>query len=424
MRLLDIIKIAQNNLIRSKLRTFLTVIAVFIGALTISLTNGVGNGVKAYVNKQLGNVGVENTLIVRTKQENQGFGPNNSVSKYDPDKTTSGQFDIRQLNENDRQKVATIAGVTKLTPMQNIRIDYVTSGTDKYVASVTQFIDGLHLDMSAGKVVDNNSADQITIPQKYVSVLGFSSDQAAIGKGLTLGFKDVQNKLIERTVTIVGVQQNSLLGNQEMNLSLPLAIEIHSLQTKGVASLADRYQAFLANYDSHYTKAQVDELKKHFDKEGYQAQTLEDQIGVISNVINSIQIALNLFGAIALLAASFGIVNTLLMAVNERTREIGLMKALGTSNRTIFTIFSCEAMSLGLWGAALGVLASMGLGQIINHIATQTFLKNFPGFSLLAFPILPSLGVIGLIVLIAFIAGALPSLKASRLDPIEALRYE
>ena len=100
------------------------------------------------------------------------------------------------------------------------------------------------------------------------------------------------------------------------------------------------------------------------------------------------------------------------------------MKALGSSRRSIFGIFSLEAISLGFWGALLGVLTSMGIGTIVNPIASSTFLADFDGFNLLAFPLLPSAGIIALIMVIAFIAGALPSLKASRLNPIEALRYE
>ena len=214
------------------------------------------------------------------------------------------------------------------------------------------------------------------------------------------------------------------MGTGGWYVSQGLARQLHNIQTDGIEALANNYMGASGKFPADYTQEQIDALKQRVDKAGYLAMTVQDQIGIVTQIIDTIQIALNIFGAIALLAASFGIVNTLLMAVNERTREIGLMKALGSSRRSIFDIFSLEAVSLGFWGALLGVLVSIGIGAIVNPIASDTFLKDFEGFNLLAFPLLPSLGIIGLIMLIAFIAGAMPSLKASRLNPIEALRYE
>ena len=135
-------------------------------------------------------------------------------------------------------------------------------------------------------------------------------------------------------------------------------------------------------------------------------------------------VVLNVFGAIALLAATFGIVNTLLMAVNERTSEIGLMKALGADRKTIFTIFSLEAGSIGFWGSLSGIVMSIIVGLIANEYASRNFLKDFVGFDLFAFPFFTFFGILVGGVVLALIAGALPSLRASRLDPIRALRYE
>lgn len=152
--------------------------------------------------------------------------------------------------------------------------------------------------------------------------------------------------------------------------------------------------------------------------------TVEDTIGIIKQVIDAITAVLNFFAAIALLAASFGIINTLLMAVQERTREIGLMKAMGLGRNKIFLLFSIEAVLIGFWGSLLGSLAGIGIGQVVNRIARDSFLKDLPGFNLTVFSP-QSVAVIMLIIMtIAFIAGTLPARRASQKDPIEALRYE
>jgi putative ABC transport system permease protein len=129
-------------------------------------------------------------------------------------------------------------------------------------------------------------------------------------------------------------------------------------------------------------------------------------------------------GIIALLAASFGIINTLLMSVYERTQEVGLMKALGMGRRVVFALFAFEAILVGFWGSLIATLIAFGASQVINTFATKTFLSGFENFQLLVVTPLNVLGVIALIMLIAFLAGTLPAVKASRLNPIDALRSE
>lgn len=159
-------------------------------------------------------------------------------------------------------------------------------------------------------------------------------------------------------------------------------------------------------------------------EKGYTAATIDDQIGIFKQVIDAIIMVFNFFAAIALLAASFGIVNTLFMAVQERTKEIGLMKAMGMGSNKVFLLFSIEAILLGFWGSLLGSLAGIGVGKLANAVATDTFLKDLAGFELTRFPLTSILTIMLIIMAIAFLAGTLPARRASKKDPIEALRYE
>lgn len=140
-------------------------------------------------------------------------------------------------------------------------------------------------------------------------------------------------------------------------------------------------------------------------------------------MIDAIVLVLNGFAVIALVAAGIGIVNTLFMAVQERTREVGLMKAMGLSSARVFSLFSIEAVVIGLVGSALGVLAAIGIGQVVGGISGD-LLANLPGLTLIAFePVTVAAVVLG-VMAIAFLAGTLPALRAARQDPISSLRYE
>jgi putative ABC transport system permease protein len=422
MRTRDLIRTSQSNLFRSKLRTTLTIIAVFVGAFTISLTNGVGNGVKSYIDRQLGNVGVENAFVVQAKSP-QSNPISTDVVKYDPEITT-GQFNVALLTQNDINKISYIKDVKKIIPAYTMQISYISAGNDKFVAMASQYVEGFNLDMAAGRVLNVANPNEVTIPIRYVSHLGFSNAEDAIGKNLIVGYKNSQAQMLEKTLTIVGVQQESVLGNSAISVGPDFSRQIQTEQSAGNANLTDVYQGLLVEFDASLTDEEQESLKGLLEANNYTAQTIQDQIGTFSQIISGITAGLNVFGIIALFVATFGIINTLLMAVNERTSEIGLMKALGANSRTVFGIFSLEAASIGFWGALIGILASMGVGAIVNRFAANNFLKDFVGFNLLEFPWFSSLAILIGIVVLSFLAGTLPSLKASRLDPIKALRYE
>ena len=177
-------------------------------------------------------------------------------------------------------------------------------------------------------------------------------------------------------------------------------------------------------YDILRQAADIDALKKTVVDEGFSVQTIQDQLGVITTVIAGIVGVLNAFAIIALLAASFGIVNTLLMSVQERTREIGLMKAMGMGSRRVFALFSLEATFIGFLGSALGALVAVLLGTALSAGLAAGPLAALPGLNILLFDPASIAGIIILIMAIAFVSGTLPARRAARQNPIESLRYE
>ena len=186
----------------------------------------------------------------------------------------------------------------------------------------------------------------------------------------------------------------------------------------------EKIYAVTATYDyDNYTE---EEVHNALEEIGLAGMTLNDIIGTIKSFFDIMTGVLTIFGAIALAAAAIGIINTLFLSVQERTREIGLDKALGMSSRHVFLSFSIEAILLGFWGSVVGIILSMIAGNAMNVAfhAEGGLLEAFPTFNLVQYPIENIISITIIVMIIAFLAGTIPARSAARKDPIDALRYE
>jgi putative ABC transport system permease protein len=434
VKLLDIIRTASSNTLRSKLRTSLTVIAIFIGSFTLTLTNGLGSGISTYIDAQINNLGAKDVLVIRAGDSSVGGGDTSDSDKpkeYDASKkiaTTSFGIATTVLTDNDITKIKKVAGIKSVEPNLALAPDYIASGLNdkKYQISANPYITGTKVELASGEQLNNDSTEiNLLLPVEYVEVLGYTDNQDAINKKVEIGVTDGTGQQRKLTATIKGVQQKGVTNAGGMNTNTALTNAIYKAQTNGLpASTINSYTALVAKFDANYSKEQIDSLKKDLKDKGYAATTFEEQIGSFKQVIEGIVLVLNAFAVIALLAASFGIINTLLMSVQERTKEIGLMKAMGMSSSKIFMLFSAEAVMLGFWGSFIGVVVAQIVGRIINSIVSNGILKDLAGLTLLSFPLQSTVTIVLIVMVIAFLAGTLPAFRAARQNPIDSLRYE
>lgn len=419
MKLLDLARTANRNLSRSRLRTFLTISAIFVGAFTLTLTTALGSGAQQYLDRQLGNVTAPGVFYVMPKAET-GFGTD-EVKEYDPKKVSAANQFVATLSTADVNKLKDVKGVEEVKPYYSISGSYMSRGGDakKYVASGFTIYTDFSLDLAAGRLLNDGDRDRIILPDNYLSPLGFSNANEAVNKKITIAYQDLAQKTIERQMTVVGVMKKSFVTQAD------IYIDDNTAKTMAESQGQDkRFMAAAVKFTDGDPAKEADQKKLLTEAGNYDAISMKEQIKTITTIISAITTALNVVGVIALFAASFGIINTLLMSVYERTQEVGLMKALGMRRAKVFALFAIEAVLVGFWGSVVAVATGYGVSKVVTQWASTSFLKDFQGFELLVVTPMNALFVVVLIMAIAFLAGTLPALKASRLNPIEALRSE
>ena len=434
MKVLDIIHDANANLWRSKLRSFLTILAIFVGSFTIILNSAINAGVNDFMDKQIANMGGDGYLEMMPAETYDSLASmmgGNGPQEYTEDKDSANASTY--LKEEQIEKAKKIDGIKVFNVLPNSSADYITSKkTDKrYRINLNLVVEGIKFDMSNGETpkFEKDAPYEIAVNEDLAKALGYENVADIVGETVQIAVpknlacytaikRSECQEIID--VKVSGTQAPGILSMGGSRANLSLWNRINAINYEGMPAETNRSYQATADVDPE----KIDDIKAELEKIGLKAMSVKDEAGMFQSFFDAILVVFNIFGGIALIAASIGIVNTLFMSVQERTREIGLDKALGMSNSKVFLSFSAEAIMLGFWGSAFGIIVSMIVGNIANKVAVETFLKDFPTFQLTIFEPMTMISIALTIMFIAFLAGTLPARRASKKNPIDALRYE
>ncbi len=413
MKAADLLGTSLSNLRRRKLRTGLTVLAVVIGATLISLMVSLSSGVQSFVVEQFSLFIPQDAMYVSNGQSLFGGQQGGSPREI------TGPTTIRAFTSQDVSRIEAVGGVQEVDPVVNVSVrDISPQGSDKkYTVSVSTGPDYLVRlrPLVAGDYFGTESSGECLIPYSYVTLFGWGDAQNALGRtvSLTVGKLNPYNSAtMQFQFNVRGVMQNTLNASQVL------------VPTADAVSMARYYTDSSQLYSSAepgtvlLVKAAGDSavpaVAGAIESLGYTVTTAADILAQINNVFRIIQIGLAAFGIISLVVAAIGIINTLLMAVYERTREIGIMKAVGATRDTVRSMFTLEGAALGFIGGVIGVILGWGASYLVSRLGT---LSTLVSADIVILAISVSVGI-------GLFFGFYPAWQGSKLDPIQALRAE
>ncbi len=415
----DMARSALSNLGRRKVRTVLTAIGIVVGILTIVTMVSLGIGVRAELNKQFAAIGLERVFVSPPEAERNFFTQFRSPERTKP--ILPADVERWGALPNVAEVIAEVDlpfGVGARIDLNGAATTAGISGDDVFNAPFlrppTALAGTIELPASGGSVVLNRGV---------LEEIDQTVEQARplIGQQLDLVLETPQGDRRSFPLTLVGISSDE---SPFLKVALPDRAVMKSWWFNKPDLLAtDGYdQVIIRGVDTTAANA----LSEQIEAEGFRVQSLQLLLDLADQVFGIINIMLSSVGGLALLVASLGIVNTMIMSIYERTREIGTLKAIGASRGDIRAMFMLEAGMLGLIGGLVGVILGWGLGKILNRVILWYVERNdlpIRGDFFVVSPTL-ALAALGFATLVGVVAGLYPANRAARLDPLLALRHE
>ena len=488
MSFLDILQLALRNLRQAKLRATLTTMGVIVGVAVIVTMVSFGLGLQRNMLSRFKALDLFNeiqvfgrslnSLVSSRAGGNRNDGPRNENQPRDR-RSRSDVEPTRKLDDAAVEEISKIPGVAYVEPSQLV-FAYVRTNGHSQVESIggasVPNASSRFEKFLAGQMLSSATADEAVVKDTFARDFGFAKPEDAIGQTVEFLAAPKESKeeqsdepanffglpleedpseqtnatLVAKRFRIVGVLsaqvkegagQGGLRGLfPDARIYLPLpAARAWALEHRGPMS---QVQLALARetgalgesetegYDSVVVRVndpvELTNVRNRIKEIGFGSFSIVDQLEQFRTVFLIIDSVLGLLGGISLLVASFGIANTMIMSILERTREIGIMKAIGAEDREIKLIFFVEAAVLGLVGGVVGVLSAWLIEGIANRLAYRFILKP-QGSSFVDFFSLPlwlCAGAILFALVVSILAALYPASRAARIDPVRALRHD
>ena len=435
----DLLELAGRNLRESKLRNFLTTAGIAVGVASLVAMLSLGIGLQALADRNLGRSGIFDTVAVFSKRDFLSFGDNDQKKQQQ-----QSNENARALDESARNDMAKLPNVVEVYPEMRFQTEVSFEGHAQFTTVAGLPVSAKEndaFDDLQGKFFSGPDANEAIVHEDFAKRI--SPNAPVIGKQLTLryaqrealpgdnaGFSVVRK---EKVLTIVGVVKQEPYGGWRNfargRVFIPNALA-EKLNVLQMSALRDAVAAGgKTTYPSLIVHVRRPEdakaVQDAINKMGFTTWSALDATKGLRRFFVVLDLFLGIFGSLAVAVASLGIINTLVMAILERRREIGIMKAIGASDTDVKSLFFAEAAVMGLAGGAIGVTLGWLIGRAINF-GTNIYLarQDLPAENLWIVPWWLVASAIVFAVIVSLVSGLYPAARAAKLDPVQALRYE
>jgi putative ABC transport system permease protein len=446
MKLRDMTELAVRNLREAILRNSLTTLGVAVGVASLVAMLSLGVGLQQLATSRLSKSGLFDSIFVTAKTNLRGPGAG-------PPATRAAAPKARPLNEDAREELTKLPNVTEVYPQirffTEVRFDGKPFAT--MVAGMPESSKGSgSFDGMQGNFFSSANADEAILQAEFAKELS-PQTSSLIGKELVLRYAERQALAAqpgdsnegggfsvvpkEKHLRIIGVVETEPasgfggFGSGRLLIPLPVAETLRAAQVNDLRDVLRDTSGDKPAYASLTVRVKspslVDATEVKIKDMGFGAFSLLDASKSLRIFFSVFDLLLGIFGSLALAVATLGIINTLVMAILERRREIGVLKALGAADSDVKQLFFVEAGVMGLAGGVLGVFFGWLIGRTLT-LGTNIYLKrqDLPGVEISAVPWWLIGGAIGFAVFVSLVAGLYPASRAAKLNPVDALRYE
>jgi putative ABC transport system permease protein len=455
LKLLDLTELAGRNLREALLRNSLTVIGIGVGVASLVAMLSLGVGLQNLANDRLARSGMFNAIFVSPRTNLRGLlRAQQRQGSPGADNGPEAPLIIRPLDDEARQTITSLPNVIEVYPEIRFPTEIRFNG-DSYptvVAGIQPSArSGGAFDGMKGSFFSSPGADEAILQSEFAKQLSDMPD-SLIGKDITLryaerqplppdpadkgsdaapGFSIVPH---EEKLHIIGLVDTDPavgfggMGNGRVLIPLELAEKLRATQATDLRTLL-RDTPAKKTYENLTVRvsgaSQVQDVENAIKQMGFGTFSLIDATNNLRLVFAVFDLLLGIFGSLALVVASLGIINTLVMAILERRREIGVLKAIGAADRDVRRLFFAEAGVMGLLGGFFGVLLGWLISRELNY-ATKIYLvrHNLPIIAVSSVPGWMIGAAVAFAVIVSLAAGIYPASRAAKLDPVEALRYD